>query len=116
MGIIGMTRSLPSLVRRTNGLHSARSVKIFADGALRTGGAALYETYSDNPSTNGAMRISAEVLKSVIPRFLRDGWISDMRFAEARLGPERVKTLYAFRGILDSGARITLGSDHPFIY
>lgn len=28
-------------------------------------------------------------------------------------GAERVKSLYAFRGILDSGARITLGSDFP---
>lgn len=34
----------------------------------------LYAPYSDNPSTSGAMRISAEVLESVIPRFLRDGW------------------------------------------
>ncbi|KAF9474742.1 hypothetical protein BDN70DRAFT_884495 [Pholiota conissans] len=155
---------------------SARSVKIFADGALRTGGAALWEPYSDNPSTNGVMRISAEVLNKVIPRFLKDGWqvnvhaigdranaivldafehalkgvnvsalrprlehaqiltksdmvrlgklgviasiqpthvISDMWYAQDRLGPERVKELYAFRGILDSGARITLGSDFP---
>ena len=28
-------------------------------------------------------------------------------------GPERVKGLYAFRSILDHGARITLGSDFP---
>lgn len=28
-------------------------------------------------------------------------------------GPERVKNLYAFRTLLDSGARITLGSDAP---
>lgn len=28
-------------------------------------------------------------------------------------GPERVKGLYAFRSILDTGARITLGSDFP---
>lgn len=28
-------------------------------------------------------------------------------------GPERVKGLYAFRSLLDSGARITLGSDFP---
>lgn len=28
-------------------------------------------------------------------------------------GPERVKLLYAFRSIVDSGARITLGSDSP---
>jgi hypothetical protein len=34
----------------------------------------LYEPYADNPSTRGAMRISAEVLNTVIPRFLRDGW------------------------------------------
>jgi len=34
----------------------------------------LYEPYADNPSTRGAMRISAEVLNTVIPKFLRDGW------------------------------------------
>jgi len=28
-------------------------------------------------------------------------------------GPERIKNLYAFRSIVDSGARITLGSDFP---
>lgn len=28
-------------------------------------------------------------------------------------GPERVKGLYAFRSIIDEGARITLGSDCP---
>ncbi|KAH9484702.1 Protein LONG AFTER FAR-RED 3 [Psilocybe cubensis] len=159
-----------------NGRLSAKSVKIFADGALRSGGAALYEPYSDNPSTRGVMRITAESLNKVIPRFLKDGWqvnvhaigdrangivldafeaslkgvnvsalrprlehaqiltkndmmrlgklgviasiqpthaISDMWFAEDRLGSERVKGLYAFRSILESGARITLGSDFP---
>jgi predicted amidohydrolase YtcJ len=39
--------------------------------------------------------------------------ISDMWFAEDRLGPERVKGLYAFRSIIDAGARVTLGSDFP---
>jgi predicted amidohydrolase YtcJ len=28
-------------------------------------------------------------------------------------GPERIKSLYAFRSILDYGGRITLGSDMP---
>jgi predicted amidohydrolase YtcJ len=28
-------------------------------------------------------------------------------------GPERVKNLYAFRNMIDSGARITLGTDFP---
>jgi len=39
--------------------------------------------------------------------------ISDMWYAEDRLGPDRVKGLYAFRSILNAGARITLGSDFP---
>ncbi|KAF4598377.1 hypothetical protein EYR38_006779 [Pleurotus pulmonarius] len=158
------------------GRLTARSVKIFADGALRTGGAALYEPYTDDPSTNGFMRLSADTLSTVIGRFLRDGWqvnvhaigdranglvldsfeaalegvnvtalrprlehaqlmtkadmqrlgklgviasvqpthvISDMWYAESKLGAERVKGLYAFRDIIASGARLTLGSDFP---
>ncbi|KAJ7251771.1 amidohydrolase family-domain-containing protein [Mycena haematopus] len=39
--------------------------------------------------------------------------ISDMWYAQDRLGPERIKNLYAFRSIVDSGARIALGSDFP---
>ncbi|CAA7259249.1 unnamed protein product [Cyclocybe aegerita] len=155
---------------------SARSVKIFADGALRTGGAALYEPYADNPTTNGFMRLDPEILFKFIPMFLRDGWqvnvhaigdrangivldafeaslkganvkalrprlehaqmmtkadmvrlgklgviasiqpahaISDMWYAEDRLGPDRIKSLYAFRSVVDSGAKIALGSDFP---
>lgn len=30
-----------------------------------------------------------------------------------RLGPERLKTTYAFRTLLDKGARLTFGSDWP---
>ncbi|KAJ7434368.1 amidohydrolase [Mycena galericulata] len=165
-----------AFVGAADGRLTSRSVKIFADGALRTGGSALYEPYTDNPSTNGFMRLPTEVLFEFIPRFLRDGWqvnvhaigdrsngivldafeaslkgvnvtalrprlehaqlmtkadmerlgklgviasvqpthaISDMWFAQDRLGPERVKGLYAFRSLIDSGARITLGSDFP---
>ncbi|KAG2016580.1 hypothetical protein CC2G_009734 [Coprinopsis cinerea AmutBmut pab1-1] len=53
---------------------SVRSVKIFGDGALRTAGAALYEPYSDDPSTSGQMRFTPEVLNEIIPKFLKDGW------------------------------------------
>ncbi|KAJ7235541.1 amidohydrolase family-domain-containing protein [Mycena rebaudengoi] len=165
-----------TLVGAANGRLTVRSVKIFADGALRTGGSALYEPYTDNPSTNGFMRLPSEVLFEYIPRFLRDGWqvnvhaigdrangivldafeaslkgvnvtalrprlehaqlmtkadmqrlgklgviasvqpthaTSDMWYAQDRLGPERVKGLYAFRSLIGSGARITLGSDFP---
>ncbi|KAL1735824.1 amidohydrolase family-domain-containing protein [Schizophyllum commune] len=154
----------------------SRSVKIFADGALRTGGAALYEPYSDNPSSRGAMRIDPELLAKVVPKLLANGWqvnvhaigdranglvldafeaalantnisavrprlehaqlmtdkdierlgrlgviasvqpthvIDDMWYAEDRLGPSRIRGLYAFRSMLNAGARITLGSDFP---
>jgi predicted amidohydrolase YtcJ len=43
-------------------------------GALRTGGAALYEPYTDDPTTRGVLRIPQEELEDIIPRFLRDGW------------------------------------------
>ncbi|KAF5389745.1 hypothetical protein D9757_005994 [Collybiopsis confluens] len=156
-----------------------RSVKLICDGAMRSGGAYLYEPYSDDYHNTGFMRLSVSLLNEVIPRFLRDGWqinahaigdrangilldafekakeelgedairksrsrvehaqilregdaerfgklgliasvqpthvTDDMWYGETRLGPKRVKGLYAFRSILNSGARITLGSDIP---
>jgi predicted amidohydrolase YtcJ len=37
--------------------------------------------------------------------------IDDGRWAESRIGPERVKTTYAFRRFLDAGVRLALGTD-----
>jgi predicted amidohydrolase YtcJ len=37
--------------------------------------------------------------------------IDDGRWAERRIGPERVKTTYAFRTLLDKGVRLALGTD-----
>ena len=37
--------------------------------------------------------------------------IDDGRWAEKRIGPERIKTTYAFRSLLDSGAVLAFGSD-----
>ncbi len=57
-----------------------------------------------------------------IPRFAALGVIasmqpthatSDMRWAEARVGPERAKTAYALRKFLRAGVRIAGGSDFP---
>src|SRR5207244_1034827 len=56
------------------------------------------------------------------PRLKRSGIIasmqpthatSDMVWAEDRVGPERIKGAYAWRTVLDSGARLALGSDFP---
>ncbi|KIK58361.1 hypothetical protein GYMLUDRAFT_45275 [Collybiopsis luxurians FD-317 M1] len=156
-----------------------RSVKLICDGSMRSGGAYLYEPYTDDRWNSGFMRLSASLLNETVPKFIRDGWqvnahaigdranaivldaferavqelgeemvresrsriehaqilreedegrfgrlgviasvqpthvTDDMWYGEARLGPERVKGLYAFRSIMNSGARITLGSDIP---
>jgi predicted amidohydrolase YtcJ len=37
--------------------------------------------------------------------------IDDGRWAEKVIGPERIKTTYAFRALLDAGARLAFGSD-----
>ena len=55
-----------------------------------------------------------------IPRFVLDKVIASMqpyhaiddgRWAEKRIGPERAKTTYAFRSLLDSGATLAFGTD-----
>lgn len=39
--------------------------------------------------------------------------IDDGRWAEKRIGPERIKNTYAFRSLIDSGATVAFGSDWP---
>jgi predicted amidohydrolase YtcJ len=57
-----------------------------------------------------------------IPRFAALGVIpsmqpvhctSDMRWAEARLGPKRIRGAYAWRSLLNTGVSICAGSDSP---
>lgn len=38
---------------------------------------------------------------------------SDMYWAERRVGPERIQGAYAWRTLLDSGAKLAFGSDFP---
>jgi predicted amidohydrolase YtcJ len=58
--------------------------------------------------------------RSDITRLARSGVIASMqpyhaiddgRWAEKRIGPERIKTTYAFRSLLDQGAHLAFGSD-----
>jgi predicted amidohydrolase YtcJ len=51
------------------------------------------------------------VVASMQPYHLAD----DGRWAEKRIGPKRIKTTYAFRSLLDDGARIAFGSDWPVV-
>ncbi|MBI5867751.1 MAG: amidohydrolase [candidate division Zixibacteria bacterium] len=152
------------------------AVKLYADGALGSRGAALLEPYSDDPGNKGLLVNKPEYLYDMTrralgrgfqvcthaigdagvhtvldvyekalresappdprlriehtqvvapddkPRFAKLGVIpamqpthatSDMGWAEARLGPERVKGAYAWRTLLKAGCRIPFGSDFP---
>ncbi len=159
------------------GMLTVRSIKMVADGAMGSRGAALLAPYSDDPGNSGLMRESEESIYSVtkaalekgfqvnvhaigdlanrvtlnaferarkdvpgardarlrdehaqliapedIPRFAKLGVIasmqpthatSDMKWAEARVGLERVKGAYAWRSLLGGGARLACGSDFP---
>ncbi|HTA40767.1 MAG TPA: amidohydrolase [Candidatus Acidoferrales bacterium] len=153
-----------------------RAIKMFADGALGSRGAALLAPYSDDPSNVGlvvtpgahmqevaerALRAGFQVcvhaigdrgnrivldayegaLRAVpaadprfriehaqvialddIPRFAKLGiipsmqsthQISDMAWAQARLGPDRIQGAYAWRRLLDTGVIIANGTDAP---
>jgi hypothetical protein len=153
-----------------------RAIKMFADGALGSRGAALLAPYSDDPGNVGlvvtpgshmqevaekALRAGFQVcvhaigdrgnrtvldayegaLRAVpasdprfriehaqvialddIPRFAKLGiipsmqsthQISDMAWAQARLGPDRIQGAYAWRRLLDTGVIIPNGTDAP---
>jgi len=155
---------------------TVRAVKLYADGALGSRGAALLEDYSDEPGNRGLLIVSADSLARQvervmacgfqvaihaigdrgnraaldaiaraiertgrrdlrpriehaqivaledIPRFRQLGVIasmqpihatSDMYWAEARVGPERIRGGYAWRRFLDAGVVLAAGSDFP---
>jgi hypothetical protein len=59
------------------GLHkrlTVRSVKLFADGALGSWGAALIAPYSDKPDTRGLLRAPPQTLHKLAERFYEDGF------------------------------------------
>lgn len=160
-----------------DGRVAVRALKLMADGALGSRGAALHHPYCDDPENSGLVLIPPDELRrataeatargfqvcvhaigdrantlvldafervlaedtaaralrlrvehaqilseSDIGRFARLGVLpsmqathctSDMPWAEARLGPERLRGAYAWRSLLDTGARIAGGSDFP---
>lgn len=153
-----------------------RGVKLFADGALGSHGAALLAPYSNDPNNTGLMRTTQAHIEAVSEQALRAGFqmsvhaigdranrvvldayqaalanvpanehrfriehaqvlspqdiprfaqlkliasmqtthqISDMAWAEALLGSERVNGAYAWRSLLDTGVTIANGTDAP---
>jgi len=153
-----------------------RALKLYADGALGSRGAALLAPYSDDATNSGLLvsqpvhirawakaalrrgfqvnvhaigdrgnRIALDAFDSAlrtlpsadhrfriehaqvlspedIPRFAKLGVIpsmqathqtSDMRWAEARVGPQRIRAAYAWRSLLTTGVVIPNGTDFP---
>ena len=81
-----------------------------------------YEAAGVTPQDRFRIEHFQVVAPSDFSRVARDGVIasmqpthatSDMYWAEARVGPERIKGAYAWRTVLNSGARLALGSDFP---
>ncbi len=50
---------------------------------------------------------------NVIPSMQPYHAIDDGRWAEKFIGPERIKTTYAFKSLMDAGAKVSFGSDWP---
>lgn len=85
----------------------------------------MYERLEkENPKWNRRLRIehAQHLTAADIPRFARLHVIASMqpyhaiddgRWAVKRLGSERLKTSYAWRSLLDSGATLAFGSDWP---
>jgi predicted amidohydrolase YtcJ len=153
---------------------TVRSVKLYADGALGSRGAALWQPYSDEKSISGLMVTTKETLEdqikevagtnfqvcthaigdkanrivldaygqvlkgkndrrfrvehaqvialpdfklfqdfNVIPSMQATHATSDMRWAEKRLGPDRVAGAYAWKRFLKMGIPLANGSDFP---
>jgi hypothetical protein len=86
----------------------------------------LLDVYRDVAAKNGPrdrrFRIehAQHLSPSALSRFAEQDVIASMepyhaaddgRWAEKRIGPERIKTTYAFRSLLDAGATLAFGSD-----
>jgi hypothetical protein len=86
----------------------------------------LLDVYREAAERNGPrdrrFRIehAQHLSRAAIGRFAEQGVIASMqpyhaaddgRWAEKRIGPERIRTTYAFRSLLDAGATLAFGSD-----
>ena len=86
----------------------------------------ILDVYEDVAAKNGPRdrRFRVEhvqhLSRAALARFAEQGVIASMqpyhaaddgRWAEKRIGPERIKTTYAFRSLLDAGATLAFGSD-----
>jgi hypothetical protein len=100
------------------------SVAVHAIGDRANGVLLDLFTEAGPPAAVGRYRIEhAQHLRPAdYPRFKAGGVVASMqpyhvaddgRWAVGRIGPDRVKSSYAFRSLLDAGATVAFGSDWP---
>jgi predicted amidohydrolase YtcJ len=114
-----------SLTRRSLERGFQVSTHAIGDAANRLALDAYEKALKESPDSKDArLRIEhAQVLaEDDIPRFAKLKVIasmqpthctSDMAWAEQRVGPKRIKGAYAWRSLLQAGARIPISSDFP---
>jgi len=69
-------KNMPSMISKTGGdnpLITTRAIKLYADGALGSRGAALLEPYSDDKGNSGLMTLKEEQASSILKAALRNG-------------------------------------------
>jgi len=64
----------PPVLGEGNGFLTVRAIKLGADGALGSRGAALEEPYSDEPSQRGLVTRDQETLDRLVKRAFESGW------------------------------------------
>lgn len=69
-------KNMPSMISKTGSddpLITTRAIKLYADGALGSRGAALLEPYSDDKGNSGLMTLKEEQANSILKAALRNG-------------------------------------------
>lgn len=116
--------TLPELIKLAASMNLQPAVHAIGDRANRT----LLDWYQFMGQNRWMIRPRVEHAQHLapedIPRFVRMSVIPSMqpyhkaddgRYAEERLGPERIQSSYAFRSLFDSGATLAFGSDWPVV-
>lgn len=125
---VGLPVQRPAFIRQVCDVALANGYQVCTHAIGDRGNREVLDVYEAalkrRPVADHRFRIEhAQVIAlSDIPRFARLGVIpsmqpthatSDMRWAEARLGPARIAGAYAWARLLRAGSRIAAGSDFP---
>ncbi|PPQ73805.1 hypothetical protein CVT24_007257 [Panaeolus cyanescens] len=99
---------LPRMINHgKDGRLNLRGIKLYADGALGSWGAALLEPYSDDPETSGMMLSSPATIEKLVRQFWKDGWQTAIHCIGDRANRE---ILNIYEKLLNENATLT-GSD-----